>query len=312
LNFYLTLIFFSIFIIKLIMMKKYRTLYLLILILGLGFYAFPDTARSEIQIHVKKVADNIYCFNGFGGNMVILKGQKGLLVVDAKFAQSGPVVMKKIEEISPLPIQFLINTHYHSDHTSGNPIVGKGAWIVSQQNCQKSLIRRLKPDESAELMGIPHITYLKKLSLLFETEPVLLEWFGSAHTSGDTVVIFERSKVIHTGDLFFNGSAAYIDVKDGSKTQNWIYIIKKLALKYSDFIVIPGHGPISNMREWLEFAEYLQFLRNEVLAAIKAGKSREQAMETISLEKYKHLKDKGNFITKKNNIGWVYDELTRK
>lgn len=244
--------------------------------------------------------------------MVIFKGKKGLVVIDAKFAQTGPEVMKKIREISSLPIQFLINTHYHGDHTSGNSIIGKGAWIISQINCQKSLKRHLKPEETPESMGIPQIAYFKKLNLKFEDEPIILEWFGPAHTAGDTIVIFEKSKVIHTGDLFFNGSPAYIDVKDGANTKNWIFIIKKLVSKYSDFTVIPGHGPISKTKEWVEFARYLQFLRDEVTAAIKAGKTREQAMETISLEKYKHLKDKGDFITKKNNIGWVYDELTRK
>jgi glyoxylase-like metal-dependent hydrolase (beta-lactamase superfamily II) len=161
-------------------------------------------------------------------------------------------------------------------------------------------------------MGIPKITYVKEMCFQFDSEPVRLEWHGSAHTSGDTIVIFEKSKVIHTGDLFFNGSAAYIDVKDGSQTQNWIHIIRKIARKYPDFIVIPGHGPVSDMKGWLEFADYLQFIRDQVIAAIKAGKTREQAMESIDLERYKHLKEKGNFITKKNNIGWIYDELTRK
>ena len=143
-------------------------------------------------------------------------------------------------------------------------------------------------------------------------EKVRLIHLGPAHTSGDTVVVFENAKVIHAGDLFFNGMPPYIDVNDGSDTQNWILSIEKLCETYPDFQFIPGHGKVANTKEFMRFANYLKHLRKEVAAAIKAGKTREQAQESIDLSEFSYLEDYGQFLTKKENIGWVYDEMTRK
>lgn len=140
----------------------------------------------------------------------------------------------------------------------------------------------------------------------------MLFYFGPCHTSGDTVVVFESAEVIHAGDLFFYGMPPYIDVKDGSDTQNWIATIQKLNNMFSDFKVIPGHGKVTNMQEFVKFADYLTYLRQEVAAAIKAGKTRDQAQESIDFTKFSHIQDQGPFPTKKENVGWVYDEMTRK
>jgi hypothetical protein len=104
----------------------------------------------------------------------------------------------------------------------------------------------------------------------------------------------------------------YIDVNNGSNTQNWITIIGKLAETYPDFKVIPGHGPVTTMQEYVKFAEYLRYLRKEVAAAIEAGKTKEQAMESIDISAFDHIQNRGEFLTKKKNIEWIYLELTRK
>ena len=116
------------------------------------------------------------------------------------------------------------------------------------------------------------------MTLKLGEETIHLIHFGPAHTSGDTVLIFDKAKVVHTGDLFFYGVPPYIDVKDGSNTQNWVNTIGKLAEKYPDFKVIPGHGPVTTMPEYVKFGEYLRYLRKEVAAAIQAGKTKEQPL----------------------------------
>jgi glyoxylase-like metal-dependent hydrolase (beta-lactamase superfamily II) len=150
------------------------------------------------------------------------------------------------------------------------------------------------------------------MTLQLGEETIRLIHFGPAHTSGDTVVIFDKAKVVHTGDLFFNGIPPYIDVNNGSNTQNWVNIIGKLAEIYPDFKVIPGHGPVTTMQEYVKFAEYLRYLRKEVAAAIKAGKTKEQTMESIDLSAFSHIQNRGEFLTKKKNIEWIYMEMTRK
>jgi cyclase len=136
--------------------------------------------------------------------------------------------------------------------------------------------------------------------------------FGPAHTSGDTVVVFESEGVIAAGDLFFNGLPPYIDVADGSDTDNWVKVIRAVAQRYPKYKVIPGHGPITNMKAWLRFADYLTALREKVAAAIAAGQTRDQAVASVKLDEFPEIKDVGEFLTKAQNVGWVYDELMRK
>lgn len=269
-------------------------------------------SQAEVTVNIEKVAGEVYCLYGSGGNIGILKGQDALLVVDAQYARTAAKVMQEIGKLSPHRIKYLINTHYHGDHTSGNTVLGKDAEIISHKNCRASYLAGLKPEDEAGRAGAPQKTYDRELRVSLGDYEVKLLNFGPGHTSGDTVVVFEKDKVIHAGDLFFHGIPPYIDVKDGSDTWNWIKTIEKLAEMYPDFQVIPGHGKVTDMKSFLMLADYLKFLREVVNDAIKKGKTREEAMNSIDLSRYDHIQDRGEFLTKKENIGWVYDEMTRK
>jgi glyoxylase-like metal-dependent hydrolase (beta-lactamase superfamily II) len=291
-------------------MKK--NILLLILFLCLAFVSLQLHAQQEEPITIENVSGAVYCLYGSGGNIGIYVGEDSLLIVDAQYAKAADAVMAKIKELSPKKIEYLINTHYHGDHTSGNPIIGKDAQIISQQNCKKSLLAGLKPEETPESIGAPNKTFDTEMTITLGDETVRLVYMGPGHTSGDTIVIFDKAKVIHAGDLFFHGMPPYIDVNDGSDTQNWVRTIQALAEKHPDFQVIPGHGKVTNMKEYVKFADYLNTLIKEVSAAIKAGKTKEQAVESIDLSSFTYIQDLGEFLTKKKNIEWIYDEMTRK
>ena len=291
-------------------MKK--NILLLILFLCLAFVSLQLHAQQEEPITIENVSGAVYCLYGSGGNIGIYVGEDSLLIVDAQYAKAADAVMAKIKELSPKKIEYLINTHYHGDHTSGNPIIGKDAQIISQQNCKKSLLAGLKPEETPESIGAPNKTFDTEMTITLGDETVRLVYMGPGHTLGDTIVIFDKAKVIHAGDLFFHGMPPYIDVNDGSDTQNWVRTIQALAEKHPDFQVIPGHGKVTNMKEYVKFADYLNTLIKEVSAAIKAGKTKEQAVESIDLSSFTYIQDLGEFLTKKKNIEWVYDEMTRK
>jgi len=294
-------------------MRKIKYIILLVVLcLSFSLFSLPLSAQEQTPITIEKVSGEVYCLYGDGGNIGILKLKDSLLVIDSKYARSASAVLEALKKFSPLKITHLINTHYHGDHTGGNPSIGKHATIISQTNCKATLLAGLKPEQTAESIGAPQITFEKEMGLTLEGEDIGLRHFGPCHTSGDTVVVFEKAKVIHAGDLFFYEIPPYIDVKNGSDTQNWILTIHKLAEKYPDFQVIPGHGKVTDMTTFLKFADYLKYLRTKVAAAIKAGKSREQAMESIDLSPFSHIQDRGQFLTKKQNIGWIYDEMTQK
>jgi glyoxylase-like metal-dependent hydrolase (beta-lactamase superfamily II) len=269
-------------------------------------------SQQPEAITIEQVSGDVYCLYGAGGNIGILKGKDGLLLVDASYAKTANQVLDEVSRFSALPVQYLVLTHYHGDHTGGSPIIGKNAQIVSHENCKASMLKNLKPEETPESVGVPQETYEKEMTIRMGDETVKLVHMGSGHTSGDTVVIFEKAKVIHAGDLFFHGIPPYIDVEDGSDTENWVNIIGKLGEKYPDYQVIPGHGRVAGMKEFVGFADYLRYLRKKVGEAIKAGKTREETQESIDFSTFSHIQDQEQFLTKKENVGWVYDEMTRK
>jgi len=292
-------------------MKNKRIFYFFVL-LGLFLSAIVIAQQEEPPtITIEKVSGDVYCLYGQGGNIGILKTDEGLLVVDSQFKGIANEILKKIAALSDKPVKYLVNTHYHGDHTDGDEVIGKDAVIIMHPNCKASMMKNQKEGEAPPGFLSKVKLWEKGMVLQMGGENVKLLHFGNGHTAGDLVVVFEKAKVLHTGDLFFHGMPPYIDVKDGSDTGNWIRTIETLCQKYPDFKIIPGHGKVTDTGEYMKLAGYLKYLRKEVAAAIKAGKTKEQAMESIDLEPYQWLKEGNRFTSKKGNIGWIYEEMTR-
>ncbi len=291
-------------------MKNKTIIQLLCVLLCLVLSMFV-MAQEEATLEIEKVSGDVYSLSGAGGNIGILKTEAGLLVIDSGYEKTAEAVSKKIAAFSPKPIKYLVNTHYHGDHTGGNEVVGKDTVFIMHPNCINSLTGSLKAKKADKkyISKVKPWTLGKVIKLGGET--VRLVHFGPGHTAGDIVVIFEKSKVFHTGDLFFNGMPPYIDVKDGSDTGHWIRTIEALCERYPGYKVIPGHGKVTTASEFLAVADYLKLLRKLVTVAIAKRKTREQAMETIKVRGFEKLKERGNFLTVKNNIGWIYDEMTK-
>jgi glyoxylase-like metal-dependent hydrolase (beta-lactamase superfamily II) len=273
--------------------------------------AAPAYAEAPAKTKADKVTSRIQWLQTPLANVTMFIAEDGLLIVDSGQPNDASQVAAKIASLSPKPIRYLVDTHYHSDHTGGNVAVARGAKIVAHENCQRTMRKNLKPEQKAEDVGVPQEVYGTERGLRVGKQIVKLRHFGPGHTSGDTVVVFEGEKVIAAGDLFFNGLPPFIDVQDGSDTANWVNMITVLAERYPKYKVIPGHGPVTNMKGWLRFAAYLSALREKVGAAIAAGQSREQAVASIRLDEFPEIKDVGEFLTKAQNVGWVYDELKR-
>ncbi len=288
-------------------MKNKKSYYLSVLILCL---VLPLAAQKDVSFELEKVAGNIYCLYGPGGNMGVLQSEEGLLIVDSKFDYTAEETLKQIKSISPSATQILVLTHYHWDHTSGFKTIGENALIISHKNCKASLVKRSKQEDQEFISRIK--TYDREERLGVGGERIKLLHLKPAHTAGDTIVIFETSKVIHTGDLFFHDIPPYIDVKDGANTLNWIGIIESLCKQYPDYKLIPGHGKVTDTRSFLQFAEYLKYLRQEVIKAMNAGKTAKEAMDEIKFDRFPNMKNSGTFATKENNILWVYQEILQK
>lgn len=296
---------------------------LVCLILPFPSPAKAQKANEDLSLTLQNIAGNVYCLEGAGGNMGILKTDEGLLVIDSKVGQVTDAVLKELTALSaqsaqsaaPLKIKYLINTHYHFDHTGNDETLAKYAeTIIMHPNCKASLIKSLNEKATGKAYLAKIQTWTKGMVINLGGETVRLLYLNPAHTSGDLAVVFEKAKVLQTGDLFFNGMPAYIDIKDGADTGNWVETIETLCREYPDYKIIPGHGEIAAAKDYLVFADYLKYLRKEIAAAIKAGKTREQAVESINTDQFKQIKanERGKFMTVKTNIGWIYDEMTKK
>jgi cyclase len=249
---------------------------------------------------------------GFNGIITVFTSEKGPVVVDTADSASAPAVQALIKTVDPRPIVDVIVTHYHHDHTGGLATLGAGATLHASEATLATYRRKDQAAEAA-LAKVVRIDALTKGGLLtLGGDRVRLVNPGAGHTNGDTVVVFENEKVISTGDLFFNGLPPYIDVEDGADTAVWAATIESLCAQYPGYKIIPGHGLLSDTAGWLEFAKYLRALRQGVADAIKAGQTREQAQASVKIEQFTSMNDVGNFLTKKANVGWVYDELSRK
>jgi len=272
---------------------------------------FQCTAEEEPVFEMKPVSGNVYCLYGKGGNIGVLKTDDGLLLVDSQYSATATKALSAVAGLSDKPVKFLVNTHFHGDHTDGTPVLGKGATILMHPNCKasvkKSTAEKKTPAEYLDTV----IDWTEGKTLTLGNETVRLLHFGNGHTAGDLVVVFETSKVLHMGDLFFNNIAPYIDVKDGSDTGNWLRTIETVCKQYPDFKIIPGHGPVTDTAGYMKLAGYLTLLRKHVGTAVKAGKSRQETIDSAVFTGYETLPEYGDFMTKKNNVGWIYDEMTR-
>jgi cyclase len=250
---------------------------------------------------------------GFNGAITVFASEKGPVVVDTADAKSAQAVQALIKGIDPRAPAAVILTHYHGDHSGGLATLSSGSPVFGQAACLASLKteERKTPEDPLGKASLV-VALAEGASLQLGTDTVRLIHPHPAHTGGDTVVVFEQEKVIAAGDLFFNGLPPYIDVADGADTANWAATIEDLCQKYPGYQVVPGHGPLADTTGWLYFAKYLRALRQGVIQAIQAGKTREEAQASVRLEEFSSIKDVGDFLTRKANVGWVYDELTKQ
>ncbi|MBC8753088.1 MBL fold metallo-hydrolase [Kordia sp. YSTF-M3] len=249
--------------------------------------------KKEVQIKVNKVTDNVYMLIGQGGNIAISVGEDGVFMIDDQFAHLTPKILAAIKTVTDKPIKFLINTHWHGDHTGGNENINKeGAVIVAHENVRKRMsVNQFNKDRNrttpASPKGaLPVVTFSKDVSFHFNDEDIFIFHVHEAHTDGDAMVYFTKSNVLHMGDTYFQGKYPFIDLNSGGSTQGYIAAIKKaLLLINEETKVIPGHRNLSTKAELQAYLKMLESIEEIILAEIKAGKTEEEVTKNTSLTK---------------------------
>ncbi|WP_420571797.1 MBL fold metallo-hydrolase [Kordia sp.] len=249
--------------------------------------------KKEVQIKVNKVTDNVYMLIGQGGNIAISVGEDGVFMIDDQFAHLTPKILKAIQSVTDKPVKFLINTHWHGDHTGGNEnMQQEGAVIVAHENVRKRMsIEQFNKDRNrttpaSPKEALPVVTFSKDVSFHFNRESIFIFHVHEAHTDGDAMVYFTKSNVLHMGDTYFQGKYPFIDLNSGGSTQGYIVAIKKaLLLINDDTKVIPGHRSLSTKAELQAYVEMLEDIEKNIITEISAGKLEEEVTKNTSLTK---------------------------
>jgi len=216
----------------------------------------PQTDWSKVQIKSTKVAGNVYLLEGAGGNIGVSVGADGILIVDDQFAPLADKIRASLKTLGQGKLRFILNTHWHGDHTGSNAAFGPEATIVAHDNVRK----RLSTEQRSEFFksttppsqkeALPVITFDQSLSVHFNGEEIRAIHFPNGHTDGDSVVFFTTSNVVHLGDDFFAGRFPFVDLDSGGSVEGLTRNISELITRIpADAKLIPGHGPISTLED---------------------------------------------------------------
>jgi len=242
---------------------------------------FAQQDFSKVEIKVTKVAGTVYMLVGAGGNIGVSAGDDGIVIVDDQFAPLAPKIKEALHGITAKPIKFILNTHYHGDHTGGNEIFSKDGPIIAHENVRTRLAAGSKNlggvTPPAPKDALPVITFNDRATLHVNGEDIRAVHFPYGHTDGDSVIYFTQSNVVHMGDDFFNGMFPFVDVDNGGSVKGMLAAVDKvLSTLPDDAKVIPGHGPLSDKAGLRTFAEVLRGTSGAVAKALAAGKTIEQ------------------------------------
>ena len=273
---------------------------------------------SKVEIKVTPVAGKVYMLEGAGGNIGASVGEDGILLVDDQFEPLAPKIRAAVEGIAGGSgggkIKFVINTHWHGDHTGGNKVFGLEAPIIAQANVR----RRLSTEQSvlgnkvppSPKQALPVITFDQAVSVHWNGEEIKVVHFPHGHTDGDSVVFFTGSHVVHMGDDFFAGQFPFVDLGTGGSVQGLIDdVAKALTLVPADAKVIPGHGPLSTRADLERFHAMLVASTDVVRRRMHAGESLEK-IQAEGLPAELAPWGKG-FIDTKTWILTIHDSLAR-
>ena len=249
-------------------------------------FAISVTAQtdfSKVEIKVTKVAGNVYMLEGAGGNIGVSVGDDGILIVDDQFAPLADKIKAALKNLGEGKMKFILNTHWHGDHTGGNAPLGRDAPIIAHDNVRK----RLSTEQRSEFFktttpaspkeALPVITFDQSLSVHFNGEEIRVIHFPHGHTDGDSVIFFTKSNVVHMGDDFFAGRFPFVDLESGGSVQGLTKNIGEIIPKLPEGAkLIPGHGPLSTIADLKAYHRMLTDTTEVVRKGIAAKKTLDQ------------------------------------
>jgi glyoxylase-like metal-dependent hydrolase (beta-lactamase superfamily II) len=301
--------------------RQIRLVGILLLVLFMGQTGAYSATQDfgNVQIQTEKVADNVFMLIGAGGNIGVSAGKDCVLMIDTSYAPLTNKIKAAIATVSGKSIQYVVNTHWHQDHTGGNEnFIKAGATVVAHENVRKrvsteqfiKLLNKTVPPLPAS--ALPVITFSKDVTFHLNGNEIFIFHIERAHTDGDAIVHFKKSNVIHTGDIYFNGIYPFIDLSAGGSINGMIAAVERILLLCDrNTKVIPGHGHLSDKAELEEYLKMLVAVRDRITREIKAGKPLEAVIASQPTRDLDQVWGKG-FMKPEQFVRIVYDSLVNE
>ena len=264
-----------------------------------------DDRFANVTIETVPVAGNISMLIGSGGNIGVSAGDDGILIIDDQYAPLAERIRAALADLGSDSPKFVLNTHFHGDHTGGNANFGATGIIVAHEN-----VRGRLQAMNSEAVALPVVTFDDDVTVHFNGEDITLIHMPAGHTDTDSVVMFADSNVIHMGDHFFNGAFPFIDLANGGTVQGYLFNLERaLSWIADDTRVIPGHGPLASKADLLTFYEVVKDTTTDIRVKKSLGMSKEEIVAEgldPSLESWG-----AGFISEQRWIETVYDSYPR-
>ena len=293
-------------------------------LVALCVLAFPGAAVSQqnfdtVQVRTQKVADGVYMLIGAGGNIGLAIGDDAVFVVDDQYAPLTPKVLAAIAALTSKPVRFVVNTHWHGDHTGGNEHMGQaGALLVAQDNVRRRLSTQqvlafFKDTVPAAPAGaLPVITFSDTITFHINGDDVQAFHIANAHTDGDAFIVWRKADVVHAGDVFVTYGFPFIDLDSGGSIDGMIAGCDVLLTLGDDSVkIIPGHGPLSDRAAVREYRSMLKTVRDRVAQQKNAGRTLAQTLATHPTGQF-DAKWGGGFIKPDQFVEFVYRSLPER
>jgi cyclase len=250
--------------------------------------AFTQT-QTPPKLTIEKVKDDLYMIVGDGGNVAVYVTSEGVILVDDKYDQDHDAIVHQVKSVTPLPVKYVLSTHYHADHSGGNAKFLPTAEIISTANARTNIVNHVQSNAPAGMMAA-RVVFTEESALFLGGKEVRARYFGRGHTNGDAFVYFPALRTLHTGDMMA-GSTPLIDYPGGGSVVEWVKTLDA-AMKLDFDTVIPGHGPVTNKAGLLKYRDNVDKLRARAQGLIREGRTQEDVAKAMIAE-----------------FGWVADGL---
>lgn len=277
----------------------------------------PVDTMAEVEITAQPVAEGVYMLTGRGGNMGLFTDDDVTFLIDDQFAPLSDRIVAQIANVTPRPVDYLVNTHWHFDHTGGNEAFGKaGAVIIAHDNVRIRMARGARVEAfnldiaPAPEVALPSMTYDGSFTLHLGRQTIHGRHMPNAHTDGDTVLLIQPANVLHTGDTFFHLLYPFIDLESGGSINGLIKAVAVQIEMIDDAAkIIPGHGPMADRQDLQTYHDMLETVRDRVAIMIENGDMLEAVLAAKVTEAFDDTSNRFGFLTPDQFVTSVYRSL---